>query len=477
MDTCLFSGDDLNSSTKVEHTIPESLGGRVTSRRVTSSCFNEKWGNITIAALKAPYALLMNKLGPLLPTAHKTRLIQIDVAGEVPGLSLDKEGVMTREGFQVAARDPVTKRPRAFVGTDEKGMRKNIRQLGVKDDQITKSILPATTANHFLMGKVPIISAEIELASLIATLLTFDELLYGSPNRFTRSVEFAPIRKFVWSAVKNGSFGDSKKLSCYSLGLQYENLPKLLKLRDQVSHPKSAFEHVLFASANFATRTVDLVWLVHGFDPHGFRVHDWQGGSFTHVIVNGILKDTTCSGLVEIPTSSLLCRPTNRCAFREKALSQQEGEAILNEISKKRLEACEKAVYLVEMTADDFIIEMLKNAGNIIGGNTPLKEIVIHRLCGRYGRKANDSGFKDEIEQIVNSHLNSLPKAKSEQCYSVEDESNVVEWDVWLAFYRKCLDEVVSWYGNPGDGFIDNTGMVNESVNSRKLGRLPDVSN
>ncbi|MEO6812163.1 MAG: hypothetical protein ABI353_23895, partial [Isosphaeraceae bacterium] len=229
MDTCLFTGAPLDSKTRIEHTIPESLGGRIKTRQVTSSDFNERWGSLLVAALKTPYAPIMNRLGPLLPEAHKSRIIRIDVTGEIPGLALDKDGVVTRDRLEIVAWDPKTKQPKAIIGTDEKAIRKKLRQAGARDDQITMSFVPASTANTHTT-KVPVIWADIELGALTATLLSFDEVLREKGDRFTRSDEFAPVRDFIRSVIDKGKFDDGKDLHRYSLGLQYEKMPEIMKL-------------------------------------------------------------------------------------------------------------------------------------------------------------------------------------------------------------------------------------------------------
>jgi hypothetical protein len=194
LDTCLFTGVPLDYKTRVEHTIPESLGGRIETRRVTSSDFNERWGSLLVAALKAPYASIMNRLGPLMPEAHHSRMVRIDVAGEIPGLILDEDGVVTRDGLEIIAKDPRTKRLRVIIGSDEKAIRKKHRQEGARDDQITLSYVPASSANYHTTT-VPIIWGDIELGALTATLLSFDELLRDQGNRFTRSDVLCPSGK------------------------------------------------------------------------------------------------------------------------------------------------------------------------------------------------------------------------------------------------------------------------------------------
>lgn len=51
MACCLITGEPLDESTKIEHTILRSLGGQITSREVTSSDFNQKCGNSVDIAL------------------------------------------------------------------------------------------------------------------------------------------------------------------------------------------------------------------------------------------------------------------------------------------------------------------------------------------------------------------------------------------------------------------------------------------
>jgi hypothetical protein len=472
LDTCLFTGVSLDSKTRVEHTIPESLGGRIETRRVTSSDFNERWGSLLVAALKAPYASIMNRLGPLLPEAHKTRMVRIDVEGEIPGLILDEDGVVTRDGLEIIARDPKTKRPRVIIGSDEKAIRKILRQAGASDDQITLSYVPANSANYHT-STVPIIWGDIELGALTATLLSFDELLRDRGNRFTRSDEFAPVRDFIRTVVQNGRFTDGNDLHRFSLGLQYEKLPGLIKLRDKSTHPKTPFEHVLFASGDAAARTVDLVWLVLGFDPFGFRIDNWRGSYFTYMIVNGILKDTSVSGLIELPATGVICRPTDRRAFPDRLPAPAKQAAIMDEISQRRRAAWEEAVYLVETTADEFIIGNIKLAGDLKGGTSTLRSLVSHRLRRMYGRKFYDSAFETNVDGLVGTRRPELPSEIAAQTYVADSDGGGVDWQRWLTFYRTCLDDLVAKHGKPGDTSAGNSVVVTDSIDSRELGKPP----
>ena len=199
-DTCLFTSAPLNESTKVEHTIPESLGGRVRSSVVSSTDFNEGWGETLVPALKKPYAMIMNRLGPLLPGIHQSGQLRVDVRGEAPGLALDDEGVLTRQNLDIVARDEETNRPRSVVGTSEKAIRGILKQAGARDDQIVFSMVPASTATTFYTN-APVIWKELEVAALTSTLLTFDHLTRDTGRRFTRSDELLEARQFIRQAV------------------------------------------------------------------------------------------------------------------------------------------------------------------------------------------------------------------------------------------------------------------------------------
>ncbi len=101
--TCLFTGEPLNEDTLVEHAIPRSMGGRLESKIVSSSSFNNQcsqWDN----KLKLLYEPFLNVLSPLLPREAQPGEMKIEVPGEPPGLVLEK-GIMQRKGVNVTERD------------------------------------------------------------------------------------------------------------------------------------------------------------------------------------------------------------------------------------------------------------------------------------------------------------------------------------------------------------------------------------
>src|SRR5205823_5682655 len=147
------------------------------------------------------------------------------------------------------------------------------RSMKKKPEEMRLSEVKATEATTFYK-KVPVVCREYEIVALKSALLTFDHLLRGSPDRFTRHPDLAPVREFIRDAVI-GQRPDSKTLAQLSFGLQYEKRGLYDRLRGLISVPKTDFEHVLFVSTEGRKRTLELVWLVFGFDPFGFRICPW----------------------------------------------------------------------------------------------------------------------------------------------------------------------------------------------------------
>ena len=78
MNTGLFTGEVLTPDTRVEHTILDSLGGRVTSRIATSSDFNEQIARqVDSAAKQIDWLVLMN-LAYLVPSRDRAAGLNVE---------------------------------------------------------------------------------------------------------------------------------------------------------------------------------------------------------------------------------------------------------------------------------------------------------------------------------------------------------------------------------------------------------------
>ncbi len=302
MTRCLFTDAELSEATRIEHTIQRSLGGRIRSRAVSSDAFNERCGGLIDTYIRNVYADTMAILGPAPPGASSAGDQAVRIPGQPGRYIIDGQGNLTMRGAAVIDRDPETNRPRAVLGADEAAMRRIIEQNwppGVTEHR-TNVMPPSQDVLHPQRASI---CQEIELAALKSLLLTFDHLLRSDPDRFTRSSALQPVREFVRRSVMSNDRVDPLLMQRFVLGLQYE--PEYLALyedlRREIVFPETPFEHVLMASANPATRTLDLVFWAFRVDPHAFRVcDDWQGDGFTYVAVNGILAGTTVSEAIPL---------------------------------------------------------------------------------------------------------------------------------------------------------------------------------
>ncbi len=309
MATCLFTGEVLTPTTKVEHTIPRSVAGRIRSRDTSCDSFNELCGQRYDPFLARRYVQLMNVLSPLLSREHQTGQLAVDAPGEPHGLVLDG-GAITRKKPAILERDPVSGMPRSAAAEDPRAIATIAKQAGWTSP--TSKVIAPMEGDTVFIRKVPAICAELEIALLKSTLLTFDHLLGGGEASFARHDRLAAVRAFVKRAVIAEKI-NSIECNRFSLGYQYEKAGLYRKLRKRMPMPETEFEHVLLAAGNAGYRTVDLVWVVFGFDPLGFRLCvDWDGGDFAFGVVNGVLADTSASEAIPLGlVDDSLCRPTH----------------------------------------------------------------------------------------------------------------------------------------------------------------------
>jgi hypothetical protein len=249
-----------------------------------------------------------------------------------------------------------------------------------------------------------------------------------------------------------------RDLSAYGeicLGLQYEKLALYRSIRDRVRIEKTPFEHILIASGNPATRTLDLVFLMFSFDPHGFRIsNDWRGDPFTYVAVNGVLKSTSLSPAVYIPSSTGLCAGTERrgsFAGTSEAVVRSQMNIAANEILHARMDAQSRARRLVEEQCDDHIRKYMSRATQFSSnaGTVGMCDAVRDRVRRLYGSGAHAAGFDTEMNKLLEKCIESLPAPIQAQRIS-DDHGSGVDWSVWLPVYRAVLFGLESEFGPLG---------------------------
>ncbi len=303
MDTCLFTDSPLTENTKIEHTIPAKIGGRIRSTRVASDGFNARCGSSVDRELIGTYWQLMMTLGPLLAIEHQAGERRIQISGSSGHHVVDGKAVVHRKGSEIIDRDPKTNRPTAAAAQNLETIMHILRPNMPASAKIEQSYFP----HDYGYADLPVcqlLSAEIEVAVLKSAMLTFDHLLIEHPNRFTRSPVLAPLRNSIKEIIMGGA-DDSAFLRRVSLGVQYEKIDEYRKLRNEGGFSSTDFEHVLIVSANLPTRTLDLVFWVFGLEPYGFRLcDDWSDGAFTYLVINGVLHGTHPSGLLPLAAKS-----------------------------------------------------------------------------------------------------------------------------------------------------------------------------
>lgn len=472
MSTCLFTGETLGPDTREEHTIPRGLGGRIRSRVVSSSTFNERSGSYLDETMKSPYAMIFNVLAPLLAAEHQPGLLEIEVPGDPPGLVLD-QGAVSRRNLAIIDRDETTGRPRSAVAADSRPLENLARQLGRSDNLVFSTVRASEGTTFYRSGAV--IFADLEVAALKAALLTFDHLLQNSQDRFTRQPQLEGVRDFVRRAVMERHL-DPEGCHRFSLGQQYERMPLYQNLRQRIPHPPTPFEHILLVAGNTPCRCIDMVWIVLGFDPFGFRLcSNWTGGAFAFGAVNGVLAGNSYSEAIPLPPpDELLCQPTKRRAFPELPFPEDEQQQAMEAVSSRRMQAFQEAVLHVEMHADESVIAKFVESSACDAESDRQAGIQVCRKLQRlYGRSADSELFIECLSDSFEQHTRGLRPEILSQMISAEPDA--VDWPVWLNVYRKCLGDLRTPFGMPGDAFQNRSVIRTDHAAGRLVGEHPNV--
>ena len=167
MEYCIITGSPLDPSTKVEHTILHSLGGRITSRRITSSEFNQKCGSTVDLALTDIFKHIFAMLAPA------------TVSGANPGnvlyTSLDKSiRYYLNSGFTTLAKNIIINgkdgKPAVAYSSNEKAIRKMSSKASLTISNIEKVALPVE--NNTAYRNSQLLGTDIEIAIIKCIILT-----------------------------------------------------------------------------------------------------------------------------------------------------------------------------------------------------------------------------------------------------------------------------------------------------------------
>ena len=471
--TCLFTGASLPPDTTLEHTLLRALGGRVRSRIVSSSVFNNRCGSTIDPFLVLTYGDISRMLGPLLAAEHLSGELEVDIPGENTRCTfvLDERGSLTIRG-SVIERDPITHQVTRVYARPEDAPAAIARHAAGRP--YTTTLVPTTTAENLFINR-PLVLPPLEVCALKCGMLTFDHLLAGYPSRrFTRLQKLDSVRKFVRDFVELGKV-DPAPMHYHSLGMQYEKAARLQTIRDQIAVTPTPFEHVLIASGSRKRRCVDLVWSVFGFDPFGFRLTKaYDGDDFTCVVVNDPLRDGSgVSGPFWKDEAESICVPTNLRSY-PMHMTDAIKHDLVNQISGRRQSAHQRAVDLVERRDSQLLIERLtKEAALNRTGNRSLESAVRLRLDRLFARRITSDVELARFTQIVDRRLLALDAASRAADITDPATATNVDWLRWVSEYHSILFDLRAPFGLPGDVFSNGTVVETVPAEVRSMRDIP----
>jgi hypothetical protein len=221
-------------------------------------------------------------------------------------------------------------------------------------------------------------------------------------------------------------------------------------MRKYIPLAESPFEHVLLVAGNGPARCIDLVWVILGFDPFGFRVaHDWNGGSFALGVVNGVLKNSGVSAAVPlVAPDDLLCHPTEIRSCLEPAHPGQSGPNAQEMISR-RSAALKQAEYLVDMQAPEALrYNLVQSALCDPPDQRNVGTQILKRLQGWYQRTINETELRRAVADVIRQNTRGELKDALQQRI-VEESATGVNWPVCLSIYQTCLAKLRDRLGLP----------------------------
>ncbi len=449
MNKCLFTNEALTGETRVEHAIPETLGGRITSQTITSTLFNERAGAKLEPSLAGLYGSIMIALNPALPNSNRRGSVELTSRNTEGAWRIDEQLVPQLLRPVVTQRDS-TGRPLSVIGPDSASLSKISKNVGGKV-QSTREVIKGI---EVLYPETALIHPNIEFALLKATLLSFDSV--EKCRAITRSEALVSVRNLVRAYVMD-DLVDVSDLAEYSLGRQYESeysnrYRAFLRKARIMPQP---FAHTLIISADPTSRSVDAVFCVFGKDPHAFRLcKNWSGGPLTFVLSNEILKNGNVIGPIQVHATDTLGIPNFRRSHMviKNSFSKEDAETVRTEVSSMRIETLREAVYYVERYCPEYLIVQLQNSIRLATELT-VWEVIVERLLKLFAvytfpLEASLSAFANELRKMI----------ENSDCagHILACQASSLDWDLVIAEYRFCLESLVATRGLPNPMWIES---------------------
>jgi|LSQX01.1.fsa_nt_gb hypothetical protein len=441
VDTCLLTGLELRPDTRREHTIPASLGGSITSRRVCCSELNEAASPLE-AKLQANYQPLIDALRPLMARSRRMGFSTMRLDDGSSG-RIGPDGVLEpSKGFQDLPDG-------RFVAKNRETAEEIVRKRGI--DPCRVEFLPERFGGPVPRGTyekpAEFLSADIEIAALKAVLLTLDEMLArtGKPQ-FTRVAALRPVRNYLRDALTGG---DRRDHSRFALGYQYDRLEDIRKVIGSLSHARSPFCHTVVATGNIATRTLSAVWIVFDYEPVGFLLcSDWRDYDFTCAVTCSVVAGGPSADVAWADRASALAGYSSMSAtYRSDDIHTREDIGwITGEMHfRATSEAQGQAMLLAETTRPAWVLARLaERAKSLPGGEETVSvaEVLRDRLSIIIGRTA--AGERPEALSTIEQLFGDLAQVPAKRLAEDEDLAAKV-----LTLYTGTISELAEQFGLP----------------------------
>lgn len=414
---CLFTNTLLDETTKEEHTMLRSIGGRIKSQQVCSSDFNELCGQTIDQHFNSRYREICRALSPLMASEHKQGMRDVIIDGETKKVRLDSKNQLSlKKKYEVLEHHENGKPKIAHCKTIEEAFEFG-EKIGLTKEQILTSWVPLTQGKIYNFEDIGV-STDLELSLLKCSLLSFEHFLNNDSKliRFTRDPALLEVKEIITDALDHiqPTKGTDlfkhvnvklKEWNSISLGLQFEKIENIKEIRSKIYVDVSPFEHFLIATGNSATKTIDILFYAFSHEPWGFRVAtDWEGVDFQYCIINPIMKETCATGIHEVNFPVLSCSHTQYRSVPGPKLENEPKEAwmsrhepFIQKIGEIRNELHMAAIAHVEIHAPDYVWGQINQTANWkkISISQQAKERIFHY----YISIADDE--KNEIDEII----------------------------------------------------------------------------
>lgn len=449
--TCLFTGKPLDENTKIEHTIPRSLCGRICSKTVTCSEFNEASSKCD-AVLRQEFIMILSALAPLLPKESDPGKIFVTLDSNIPAIK--KGGVIDLRSPYVIEKTSTGRPTRVFIPDNPKTLEKNLKRFGAEQSKIEYIALPG---NKVYYNDIIVCSSQSEISIIKSILCTIDVILQKEKKeQFTRNEAMKPILNFIRTYVSKKL--DKKgiaELDKYYLGMQLFDMKVFEKLLSFHRYKAKPFEHVIAFSSSTATKTLDAAWNVFSHEVHGVRLSTkWTGPRVCGFIANPIFQNEKISyQFLEEENPYFKLQKTDVKGFG--CGKKPSPDSFLYPI-KNREHAYYDALYYVEIHADDHLRESFQESATIADNNLSLYELLVARLKRSFTENYG-MDLEQELEVIEKKYAFWKDKPSS---ILFEDKNELIMQ--FVHDYQEAYSSLVKGFHHPSKLLSSVTTVFNK---------------